>query len=40
VLEIVVQYAEAGLLVLKQRWEGKICIQIQDDIRKLISLER
>jgi hypothetical protein len=40
VLEIVIQYAEAGLCVLKQRWEGKISIQIQDDIRKLISLEQ
>ena len=39
VLEIVMQYAEAGLNVLKQRWEGKISIQIQDDIRKLISYE-
>ncbi len=39
VLEIVIQYAEAGLDVLKQRWEGKISIQIQDDIRKLISME-
>jgi len=39
VLEIVAQYAEVGLNVLKQRWEGKISIQIQDDIRKLISFE-
>lgn len=39
VLETVVQYGEAGLNVLKQRWEGKINIQIQDDIRKLISME-
>lgn len=39
VLEIVMQYAEAGIDVLKQRWEGKISIQIQDDIRKLISYE-
>jgi hypothetical protein len=38
VLEIVIQYGEAGLNVLKQRWEGKISIQIQDDIRKLISM--
>ena len=37
VLEIVTQYGEAGLDVLKQRWEGKISLQIQDDIRKLIS---
>ena len=39
VLEIVTQYGEAGLDVLKQRWEGKISLQIQDDIRKLISWE-
>lgn len=39
VLEIVIQYAEAGLNVLKHRWEGKISIQIQNDIRQLIDLE-
>ena len=37
VLEIVTQYGEAVLDVLKQRLEGKISLQIQDDIRKLIS---
>lgn len=39
VLEIITQYAETGLSVLKQRWDGKISIQIQDDIRKIISLK-
>jgi hypothetical protein len=38
VLEIVTQYAEAGLKLLKQRWEGKVGIQIQDDVRKIVSL--
>ena len=37
VLEIVTRYAEAGIDVLKQRWESKVSIQIQDDIRKLIT---
>jgi len=35
VLEILTQYAEAGLKILKQRWEGKVGIQIQDDVRKM-----
>jgi hypothetical protein len=38
VLEILTQYAEAGLKLLKQRWEGKVRIQIQDDVRKIINL--
>jgi hypothetical protein len=37
VLEILSQYAEAGLKILKQRWEGKVGIQIQDDVRKIIG---
>jgi hypothetical protein len=37
VLEILSQYAEAGLKILKQRWEGKIGIQIQDDVRRIIG---
>lgn len=37
VLEILTQYAEAGLKLLKQRWEGKVGIQIQDDVRKIIN---
>jgi hypothetical protein len=37
VLEILTQYAEAGLKLLKQRWEGKIGIQIQDDVRRIIN---
>lgn len=39
VLEILTRYAEAGLMSLKQRWEGKVSTQIQDDIRKIISFE-
>lgn len=37
VLEILTQYAEAGLKLLKARWEGKTGLQIQDDIQKIIS---
>jgi len=37
VLDIVTQYAEAGLKLLKERWQGKTGVQIQDDIRKIIS---
>ena len=37
VLDYVTKYAEAGLLVLKERWAGKTGLQIQDDIRKIIS---
>lgn len=37
VLEIVTQYAEAGLKLLKKRWDGKTGLQIQDDIQKLIT---
>jgi hypothetical protein len=38
VLDILTQYAEVGLKALKQRWEGKVNIQIQDDIRKIINI--
>lgn len=37
VLEIVTQYAEAGLKLLKERWEGKTGLQIQDDVRRIIG---
>ena len=37
-LDILTQYAEVGLKALKQRWEGKVNIQIQDDIRKIINI--
>ncbi|OKH21290.1 hypothetical protein NIES593_15940 [Hydrococcus rivularis NIES-593] len=37
VMEILTQYAEAGLKLLKQRWEGKVGIQIQDDVRRIIN---
>lgn len=36
-IEIISQYAEAGLIHLKQRWQGKVANQIQDDIRKILS---
>lgn len=36
VVDILTKYAEVGLKALKQRWEGKISIQIQEDIRKII----
>lgn len=37
VLEIVTQYAEVGLKLLKERWQGKTGTQIQDDIQRIIS---
>lgn len=37
VMDLVTKYAEAGLLLLKEKWMGKTGIQIQDDIRKIIS---
>ena len=37
VLEILTQYAETGLKLLKQQWEGKVGIQIQNDVRKIIG---
>ncbi|MBF2019817.1 MAG: hypothetical protein IGR93_06855 [Hydrococcus sp. C42_A2020_068] len=37
IMEILTQYAEAGLKLLKQRWEGKVGIQIQDDVRRIIN---
>ncbi|GAB4232183.1 MAG: hypothetical protein Kow0049_14950 [Stanieria sp.] len=36
-LDILSQYAEVGLKALKQRWEGKVSLQIQDDILKIIN---
>lgn len=36
-IEIISQYAEAGIIHLKQKWEGKVVNQIQDDIRKILS---
>lgn len=37
VLEFVTRYAEAGIGLLRERWAGKTGLQIQDDIRKLMS---
>jgi hypothetical protein len=37
VLDLVTRYAEAGLELLKERWDGKTGVQIQDDIRKMIA---
>lgn len=37
ILDVLTQYAEAGIKVLRQRWEGKVGIQIQNDIRRMIS---
>ena len=37
VLEFVTKYAEIGVGLLRERWAGKTGLQIQDDIRKLIS---
>lgn len=36
-IEIISQYAEAGIIDLKQKWQGKVVNQIQDDIRKILS---
>lgn len=36
-IEIISQYAEAGLIHLKQKWQGKVVNQIQDDIRKIVN---
>lgn len=36
-LEVLTRYAEAGLKVLKQQWEGKTSSQIQDHISKIIQ---
>jgi hypothetical protein len=36
-IEIISQYAEAGIIHLKQKWQGKVVNQIQDDIRKILS---
>lgn len=36
-LEILTQYAEAGLKLLQERWDGKTGIQIQNDIRRIIE---
>jgi hypothetical protein len=37
VFELVTKYAEIGLKILKQKWDGKTRAQIQNDIRKIIS---
>jgi hypothetical protein len=37
VFELVTKYAEIGLQILKQKWQGKTQVQIQDDIRKIIG---
>jgi hypothetical protein len=39
VLEILTKYAEVGLQMLKQRWEGKVPSQIQDDVWRIIREE-
>jgi len=39
VLEILTKYAEVGSQLLKQRWEGKVSNQIQDDIWRIIREE-
>lgn len=39
VLEILTKYAEGGLKLLKQRWEGKVPNQIQNDIWRIIREE-
>ncbi|BAZ44559.1 hypothetical protein NIES4102_15710 [Chondrocystis sp. NIES-4102] len=36
-IEIISQYAEAGIIHLKQKWQGKIVNQIQDDICKILN---
>lgn len=37
-IEIISQYAEAGIIHLKERWENKATVnQIQDDIAKIIN---
>lgn len=36
-IEIISQYAEAGIIHLKQKWQGKVVNQIQDDIRKILT---
>ncbi|MCT7995930.1 hypothetical protein [Laspinema olomoucense] len=38
-MEIFTQYAEAGIKLLKERWEGKTRGQIQNDILKIIEEE-
>lgn len=37
VFDLVTKYAEAGLELLKERWQGKTRSQIQNDIQKIIS---
>lgn len=37
VFQLVTKYAEVGLQILKQKWQGKTQAQIQDDIRKIIG---
>ncbi|MGL4883152.1 MAG: hypothetical protein ACRC8K_19145 [Waterburya sp.] len=36
-IEIISQYGEAGIIHLKQKWQGKVVNQIQDDIRKILN---
>jgi hypothetical protein len=36
-MDLLTRYAEAGLTVLREKWSGKTAIQIQDDIRKIVS---
>jgi hypothetical protein len=37
VLDLVTQYAEAGLQLLKPKWEGKTSGQIQEEIQRIIT---
>ena len=37
IIDILSLCAEVGLKALKERWKGKISLQIQDDIRKMIN---
>jgi len=36
-MDLLTRYAEVGLAMLREKWLGKTGIQIQDDIRKLVS---
>lgn len=36
-MDSITRYSEAGLKTLHAQWEGKTSIQIQDDIRKILS---
>jgi hypothetical protein len=37
VIDLVTKYAEVGLQTLKERWSGKSGLQIQNDIKKILS---